>query len=85
MLRYNTGAERGFYRAMHELQKLQKARPVEEIGLVSQNAESPDPEPVATGPTSPETPASWPVACEFVPQSVYQPASQPEIPPELAA
>jgi len=58
MLRYNTGAERGFYRALHELERLQKNRrqtqpnqPSEaQIGFVPknapQNAPHPEPEPV---------------------------------------
>ena len=39
MLRYQGAAERGYYKALSELRKLQEHRRLQEIGFVSQNAQ----------------------------------------------
>jgi hypothetical protein len=57
MLRYHTTADRGFYRALNELRKLQKERRLEEIGFVSQNRElQPESVPDITPSGPPENP-----------------------------
>jgi len=57
MLRYHTTADRSFLRHLNELRKLQKERRLEEIGSVSQNAES-QPEPVAADAAAAPQPSS---------------------------
>jgi hypothetical protein len=52
--RYETTAERSYYRAIRELTKLQKNRPKSEIGSDLQNAQQETPEPVAAPQPVPE-------------------------------
>jgi hypothetical protein len=70
MLRYHTTADRGYYRALNELRKLQKERRLQEIGFVSQNA--PNPADAHAEPT--ETPA------KPAPQPAPQPITPAPIP-----
>jgi len=56
MLRYHTTADRGYYRALTELRKVQKERRLQEIGSVSQEAQPAAAQP----PIEAETPAAEP-------------------------
>jgi hypothetical protein len=54
MLRYHTTADRGYYKALNELRKIQKERQLQEIGSVSQNAQTPPVTPPKTVPINRE-------------------------------
>ena len=60
LLRYQTTADRGYFRALNELRKIQKDRRLQEIGFVSQNAET-APEPASNQPSGAPSPAPQPL------------------------
>ena len=60
MLRYYTTADRGYYRALTDLRKLQKERRLQEIGSVSQNPEVPAFKPAPEPPSQPTTARTQP-------------------------
>jgi hypothetical protein len=84
-LRYHTNADRGFLKALNELRKLQKERRLQEIGSVSQNAQS---DPLAqTSVSEPpqKTPATTPVTPKQPPVIPDQASSRPNQPPVPAS
>jgi hypothetical protein len=62
MLRYHTTADRGYYRALAELSKVQKERRLQEIGSVSQDAPQPQPPAEKVPEKAPQKPAAAPAA-----------------------
>ena len=91
-IRYQTTADRGFYRALNELRKLQKERRLESSGSVSQNLEAPveappDPplEPAAEPPTTPEIAPVPAAAPENEAPEAFSPAPMGPEPGQKAA
>jgi hypothetical protein len=76
MLRYHTTADRGYYRALTELRKVQKERWLQEIGSVSQNALQPEPPAEKVPEKAAQKPATTP---EAKPDGPAKPA--PHAPP----
>ncbi|HEY3838479.1 MAG TPA: hypothetical protein VGL72_17990 [Bryobacteraceae bacterium] len=91
LLRYHTTADRGYHKALAELRKLQGERRLEEIGFVSQNAQSvpeappaehPDPESVRSQPDQSAAPTprrlASPIA-DALPGLLQMTAGDPEL------
>jgi hypothetical protein len=81
MLRYHTTADRGFYRALNELRKLQKDRRNNEIGSVSQPPETTPAEP----PNQPAIEVKTDASRSNLPPSPVPTSPRPvQNPPEVA-
>jgi hypothetical protein len=84
MLRYHTTADRGYYRALNELRKVQKVRRLQEIGFVSQNAAQPVEVLAETPSEAPARPAPQPAPQPVTPAPIPQIAKITKITPTPA-
>lgn len=83
LMRYHATADRGYYKALNELRKLQKERRLQEIGFVPQDAKPEVPlevkAPADPPATKPQTPPQSPVDMPIPSPTAVNPPNQPPV------